>query len=49
MKAFSEISFKDAAQTYAIANTPLYLLRKLHRDPFVHEISASFSGSQIFG
>jgi hypothetical protein len=47
MRSFAEVEFSQASHAYAVANTPLFLIRKLQQDPVVHEISRSFSGEQI--
>jgi hypothetical protein len=47
MKSFIEANLTDASLTLAVANTPLFLLRKLKADPTVHEIAASFDGAVI--
>jgi len=47
MTALSQIPLPEAEHTFAVANTPLYLIRKLRQDPIVYEISRSFSGDQI--
>jgi hypothetical protein len=47
MSALNEISFTEAEHTFAVANTPLYLIRKLRQDLTIYEISRSFSGDQI--
>jgi hypothetical protein len=47
MTSFSEIPFRNFAKIYAIANTPLFLVRKFRADPIVQEIRKSFTGEQI--
>lgn len=47
MKKFDEANLANAAQMYAVANTPLFLIRKLREDSAVLEIAASFTGSAI--
>lgn len=47
MKTFDEANLANATQMYAVANTPLFLIRKLREDSAVFEIAASFSGSVI--
>jgi hypothetical protein len=47
MTSFDEADLTQAAHMYAVANTPLFLLRKLRQDPVVYEIGTSFSGDQI--
>jgi len=49
MSALSQISFSEAEHTFAVANTPLYLIRKLRQDPTVYEVSKRFSGEEILG
>lgn len=39
--------FTQLAQTFALANTPLYLVRKFREDPTVQELARGFSGEQI--
>jgi hypothetical protein len=47
MRTFEEANLASAKQTYAVANTPLFLIRKLREDSAVLEISSSFEGSAI--
>src|SRR5882724_11742419 len=47
MRSFAEVDFSQASHAYAVANTPLFLIRKLQQDPVVHEVSRSFSGEEI--
>ncbi len=42
-----QVDLSHAASTYAVANTPLFLVRKLREDPAVSEIAKLFSGDQI--
>jgi hypothetical protein len=49
MKKLQEIDLKQACSVFAVANTPLFLLRKLRQDASVLEISRSFSGEEILG
>lgn len=43
----NDIDLTSAVDMYAVANTPLFLLRKLQRDPLTREIATSFSSDQI--
>ena len=47
MKSFVEANLTDASLALAVANTPLFLLRKLRADPCVSEIASSFDGDSI--
>jgi hypothetical protein len=47
MNSFTEANIQEAAQVYAVANTPVFLIRRLQEDPVVQEIAASFAGEQI--
>lgn len=47
MSIASNIDFKSAADAYAVANTPLFLLRKLREDSAVAELASRFSGECI--
>lgn len=47
MRTLQDINLASASLTLAVANTPLFLLRKLRADPSVHEIAASFGGDEI--
>jgi hypothetical protein len=47
MNSFAEANLQEATQAYAVANTPLFLIRRLQEDPVVNEISTSFTGEQI--
>lgn len=47
MTTFNEANLANAAQMYAVANTPLFLIRKLREDSAVFEIAASFDGAAI--
>ncbi len=47
MKLFSKFDLSDSAQTFAVANTPLFLLRKLRQDPVVLEIARSLSAREL--
>jgi hypothetical protein len=42
-----ELDLTQAAKIYGIANTPLFLIRKLQEDPSVRAISAAYSGPEI--
>lgn len=44
----SEIDLNQACEAFAIANTPLFLVRKLQADPAVHAARDRFSGQQLF-
>jgi hypothetical protein len=48
VKNIWEFNLDQAALAYAVANTPLFLLRKLREDPLTREISSSFSGDTLF-
>ena len=43
----NEINLKRATQIHAIANTPLFLVRKLQADPAVRQAADSISGEEI--
>jgi len=47
MNSFAEANLREASQMYAVANTPLFLARRLQEDPVVQEIANSFRGDQI--
>ena len=47
MKKLQDIDLKQACRAFAVANTPLFLLRKLRQDSSVMEISRSFSPEAI--
>jgi hypothetical protein len=47
MNSLEQADLTEAAHIYAVANTPLYLIRMLRQDPTVYEISKSFSGDEI--
>jgi hypothetical protein len=47
MNTISEIDLTQACEAFAIANTPLFLVRKLQADPAVHATSQRFSGQQL--
>jgi hypothetical protein len=47
MTSFEEATLTQAAEMYAVANTPLFLVRKLREDSAASEISASFDGATI--
>lgn len=47
MRHLSEANLTNAVQMYAIANTPLFLIRKLREDSAVSEIALSFDGEVI--
>ena len=42
-----ELDLADAAGTYAIANSPLFLVRKLQDDPVIRNIAERFSSQEI--
>lgn len=41
-----QVDLSRAAATYAVANTPLFLIRKLREDPAVSTIATEFPGDQ---
>ncbi len=41
------LDLTDAALTYAVSNTPLFLVRKLQSDPAVHALAEECSGEEI--
>ena len=45
----ADLDLKQAAKIYGIANTPLFLIRKLQDDVSVRAISAAYSGPEIVG
>jgi hypothetical protein len=45
----SEFDLTEASHIYAIANTPLFLVRKLKEDPIPRKISEQCSAEQILG
>jgi hypothetical protein len=47
MKSPDEINLAQACRTFAVANTPLFLLRKLRSDPAISEIARRFSADEI--
>ena len=47
MIALHQIDLSQAEANFAVANTPLFLIRKLCADPAVQKISSSFSGDDI--
>lgn len=47
MTTIDQFPLTLAQQTFAVANTPLFLIRKLRVDPDVHEISRAFDGIQL--
>lgn len=47
MKTIADFDLTPASQIYGIANTPLFLIRKLQVDPAVRELSDSIPGEQI--
>jgi hypothetical protein len=47
MKSLHQVDLTEAAHAYAVANTPLYLTRKLREDRAAYEISRSLSGDEI--
>lgn len=47
MNSIAEANLQNAAQAYAVANTPLFLIRRLQEDSTVQEIATSFSGEEI--
>jgi len=47
MNSITEANLRSAAQTYAISNTPVFLVRRLQEDPVIFDVSRGFSGQQI--
>lgn len=47
MKTLQQVELKQVSRAFAVANTPLFLLRKLREDEAVREISKDFSGDEI--
>jgi hypothetical protein len=48
MTSPSQLNTSSAEMTFVVANTPLFLLRKLRSDPVVVEMSTSIPAAQIF-
>lgn len=44
---FQDFDLSQASESYLLANTPLFLIRKLQTDPIVQDISRSFSSKDI--
>lgn len=42
-----DIDIREAVQVYALANTPLYLIRKLKEDANIQSLSRQFSGEEL--
>lgn len=42
-----ELGLAEAAETYAIANSPLFLVRKLQDDPVIRNIAERYSSQEI--
>ena len=47
MKSLDEANLSHAAQMFAVANTPLFLIRKLRDDPVVNEMANVFAPDDI--
>lgn len=47
MKKLTDIDLTGATQSFGLANTPFFLLRKLKGDPAVTEIGTGFSEDEI--
>lgn len=47
MKTFADANLSNAARIFSVANTPLFLLRKLREDASVQEIGRSFLPDEI--
>jgi hypothetical protein len=47
MKSINEAKLIEAGDSYAAANTPLFLLRRLHSDPEIAELGLTFSAEQL--
>ena len=47
MSTIDQHPFALAQQAFAVANTPMFLIRKLRVDPEVHEIARLFDGEVI--
>lgn len=47
MNSIDDAKFIQAGESYAAANTPLFLLRRLHTDPEVAELGQKFDGDQL--
>lgn len=41
------LDLAQASQVYAVANTPLFLVRKLQADPSIRSVADTFSGEEI--
>src|SRR6516164_770353 len=44
---FRDFDLTQASESYLLANTPLFLIRRLQSDPVVHHLSRSFSSTEI--
>jgi hypothetical protein len=49
MNGIDRVDLKQACRYFAVANTPLFLVRKLRSDPTVFDVSRSFSSEEIVG
>lgn len=47
MTQIDEMQFVGAQRAFAVANTPLFLLRKLKDDADVQQVSREFNGAQL--
>lgn len=47
MNSINDAKLIQAGESYAAANTPLFLLRRLHADPEVVELGVRFSADQL--
>lgn len=47
MNSINDAKLTQAGESYAAANTPLFLLRKLHSDPEVVALGQTFSTEQL--
>ena len=47
MNSPRDVDLTNAQKVFAIANTPLFLVRKLLSDPVVLELSRRFSGTEL--
>jgi hypothetical protein len=47
MNSPREADLTNAGNVFAVANTPLFLLRKLRFDPVVQELSRRFTGQEL--
>lgn len=49
MKGIRDADLAGPMEVFAVANTPLFLIRKLRQEPVVSDIARSFSGKEILG